>query len=411
MKTQSSLRAAGGLLIAAGLLTGICFELLRQHFQYPDILRMPTGYVLRQYQAAGAGLQVLWYGMTLGALLLIPASLLLHQGLSDRRVGHATLITGLGVGAGLFNTLGFIRWVFMVPALAATYTHPASGPATREAARVVFEAFHLYLGFSVGEHLGFLFLAGWSGTLAFALRALPAIPRWFSAVGLLAAAGTLAGTLEGAGWSGATGVVAVSSSVLLLWMVGLGVFLLAAGGHRPGVPARKTLAALALVAVASAAQAQSGGVAAAPPATRQALAGREISINGFRNPSVGVEYRRNQFSVHAGYYPTILRDQARTESGAGNNTTSFVRAGVSYWFLPHYSRRSNLPSAGYASLSYVRGLDYEYRGKNGVMGEMGFRWVVWKGLQLRLGAAVLKAPGTRWQFNPTPGISYGIALR
>ncbi len=411
MKTQSSLRAAGGLLIVAGLLTGICFELLRQHFQYPDILRMPTGYVLAQYQAAGAGLQVLWYGMTLGALLLIPASLLLHRELLVRRVGHATLITGLGVGAGLFNTLGFIRWVFMVPALAAAYMHPSASPVTREAVQVVFEAFHLYLGFSVGEHLGFLFLAGWSGTLAFALRALPAIPRWFSAVGMLAAAGTLAGMLEGAGWSGAAGVVAVSSSVLLLWMVGLGVCLLAVTPYRPGVSAKKTLAALALVVVAAAAQAQSGGVAPAPPATGKSLAGREISINAFRNPSVGVEYRRNQFSVHAGYYPTILRDQARTESGADNNTTSFVRAGISCWFLPHYSRPSNLPSAGYASLSYVRGLDYEYRGKNGLMGEVGFRWVVWKGLQLRLGAAVLKAPGTRWQFNPTPGLSYGIALR
>lgn len=139
------------------------------------------------------------------------------------------------------------------------------------------------------------------------------------------------------------------------------------------------------------------------------LSDHEISVNAFRNPSIGVEYRYRHVSVHAGYYPTILKDNATTESGATNNTTSFLRAGLSYWFLP-VGRKDN-PSSFYASASYVRGLDYDYEARNGVIGEAGFRWMVVGGLNLRLGVAALKAPGRDWQINPTPGISYSFFSR
>lgn len=33
----------------------------------------------------------------------------------------------------------------------------------------------------------------------------------------------------------------------------------------------------------------------------------EISVNGFRNPSIGLEYRHQQISVHLGYYITAFK--------------------------------------------------------------------------------------------------------
>jgi hypothetical protein len=132
----------------------------------------------------------------------------------------------------------------------------------------------------------------------------------------------------------------------------------------------------------------------------------EISLNGFRNPSIGLEYRYKRFSIHAGYYPTII---SKNESGQ-SETTSFIRTGVSYWFLPVYSTR-HAPSSFYVSASYVRGLDQEWRGKNGVLSEVGFKWVVWKGLNLRFGVAMLAGPGQKVKVNPTPGISYSIFLK
>jgi hypothetical protein len=45
----------------------------------------------------------------------------------------------------------------------------------------------------------------------------------------------------------------------------------------------------------------------------------ELSFNGFRNPSIGLEYRKNQFSIHGGYYVTNFEE---------NITTRFYKVGV-----------------------------------------------------------------------------------
>jgi hypothetical protein len=127
------------------------------------------------------------------------------------------------------------------------------------------------------------------------------------------------------------------------------------------------------------------------------MSGNEISLNGFRNPSLGVEYRRNHLSYHAGYYPTNF------ESGI---TTSFLKAGVTAWFLP-LGKKDN-PSSCYAGASYLRGLDRDYKNKNALGFEAGFRWMVWKGFNIRIGAIAVAAPGKSVKINPAPGISYSF---
>jgi hypothetical protein len=101
----------------------------------------------------------------------------------------------------------------------------------------------------------------------------------------------------------------------------------------------------------------------------------EISINGFRNPSIGAEYRHKHISVHAGYYITAF------ESGV---TTKFLKTGVTAWFLP-VGKKEN-PSSFYAGASFLRGINLEYKDENALGMEVGFRWMVWKGLNLRIGA-------------------------
>lgn len=122
-----------------------------------------------------------------------------------------------------------------------------------------------------------------------------------------------------------------------------------------------------------------------------------ISINGFRNPSIGLEYQRKHLSVHAGYYPTNF------ESGV---TTEFIKAGVTYWFLP--VDKKPIPSSFYGGLSYLRGTTKDYKSKNAIGFETGFRWYVWKRLNLRIGAIALAAKGQDLKVNPTPGISYSF---
>jgi len=123
----------------------------------------------------------------------------------------------------------------------------------------------------------------------------------------------------------------------------------------------------------------------------------EFSINGFRNPSIGAEYRHQNVSVHAGYYITAF------EKGV---TTKFFKSGATVWFLP-IGKKQN-PSSFYAGASYLRGLNLDYKNENAVAMEAGFRWMVWKGLNLRIGAIGVAAKGHDFKINPTPGISYSF---
>lgn len=123
----------------------------------------------------------------------------------------------------------------------------------------------------------------------------------------------------------------------------------------------------------------------------------QISLNGFRNPSIGLEYHRKQLSIHGGYYVTNF------ESGI---TTEFLKAGVSYWFLPW--GKQDVPSSLYIGSSYLRGLTRDYQDQNAVAFEAGARFVVWKGLNFRLGVIALAAEGQSLKINPTPAISYSF---
>ena len=125
----------------------------------------------------------------------------------------------------------------------------------------------------------------------------------------------------------------------------------------------------------------------------------ELSVNGFRNPSIGLEYRHKNVSIHGGYYITAL------ESGI---TTKFIKVGLTGWFLPVGKKKN--PSSFYAGASYLRGINLDYNKENALGVEAGFRWMVWKGINLRLGAIALVAKGHETKINPTPGISYSYSF-
>lgn len=130
------------------------------------------------------------------------------------------------------------------------------------------------------------------------------------------------------------------------------------------------------------------------------LSKNELSINGFRNPSIGLEYRHQHISVHAGYYITTL------EAGI---TTKFLKTGLTAWFLP-VGKKEN-PSSFYAGASYLRGINLDYNQQNALGVEAGFRWMIWKGLNFRIGAIALAAKGHDVKINPTPGISYSFFIK
>lgn len=217
----------GILLILTPIFFNVFFTLLSVTFEYPDILREPTGYVLRSFDAGGSFLIAIWYGFMLTAVLFVPLAVLVHKVLARRDTPYLGVATAFGVVAGVVQFLGLVRWPFLVPYLADTYLDPASSEATRESVAVVFQAFNQYAGVAVGENLGYLFTALWTALVALAMfgSALP-FRRWLGLLGMVSAAGIVVGMLEPAGFEIAANVVVVGYILWSIWLVLTGIFML-----------------------------------------------------------------------------------------------------------------------------------------------------------------------------------------
>lgn len=219
-------KLTGLLLILLPIAFNVIFFLLQRNFEYPDILRKPTDYILRQFNAGGSRLIATWYAFAFTALLFIPVTILVHQTLASERTPYMSLATTIGVLAGLVQFLGLIRWTFLVPYLAKTYLEPESTQATRDSIAVVFQAFHRYAGVAVGEHLGYLLTSLWSGFIALAVTQSPLFSPWIGWIGFLPAMGIFIGLFEESGFKAAGAINAISYILWSLWLVILGVVLL-----------------------------------------------------------------------------------------------------------------------------------------------------------------------------------------
>jgi hypothetical protein len=222
-------RLTGIILLLTPVAFNTFFMLLSVSFDYPDILRESSGYVLRRFEEGGGGLVATWYGFMLTAVLLVPLAVLLYKVLAREDTPYVSLAAVFGVVAGVVQFLGLARWPFLVPYLADSYLDSTSSEATRAAAAVSFQAFNRYAGVAVGEHLGYLFTGLWTLLVAHAMFHSPLFKPWLGWAGLMAAVGILVGTLEPAGFGAAASIVAFAYILWSLWLIATGIFLLRAG--------------------------------------------------------------------------------------------------------------------------------------------------------------------------------------
>jgi Domain of unknown function (DUF4386) len=225
--TPAVRRAAGALLVIVPLGFTVCFTLLQQLFEYPDILRQPTADVLAKFAAGGTSLVAVWYALTLAAVGFIPLTVRVHRVLAERDAPVLLWVaTAFGLIAGMAQTLGFLRWPFLVPHLAQSYLAPGATEAQRAAAGMVFEAFHRYAGMAVGEHLGYLSTSVWTVLVGVVVLRTGILPRWLGAIGAVLGVGIAAGLAEPAGWELGGTINAYSYLVWALWLIAVGVILL-----------------------------------------------------------------------------------------------------------------------------------------------------------------------------------------
>jgi hypothetical protein len=92
---------------------------------------------------------------------------------------------------------------------------------------------------------------------------------------------------------------------------------------------------------------------AAPAAAHadDALAERELTVHGFRSPSMGVELRDHALGFHVGLFPLIADDGLD-----GSRTTWFLKTGLTVYPV-RFALGSRRPSGPFASVSLLQGLN------------------------------------------------------
>jgi hypothetical protein len=216
----------GLLLILVPIAFNVTFLMLGRAFEYPDILRKPTDYILRQFKAGGVPLRRLWYIFTFSAVLFSVVPVLVQQVFGPEAPWYLAVGTTLGVLASAVQFLGLIRWPFLVTTLSEIYTEPNASQATRDSAVVVFQAFHRYAGVAIGEHLGYLFTSLWTLLVCAAILGTGLVSPWLGWLGLLPAVGVFIGVFEETGFKPAGAINAISYLLWSLWLVALGVAVL-----------------------------------------------------------------------------------------------------------------------------------------------------------------------------------------
>jgi hypothetical protein len=230
MSLKRTRQTTGILFILGAILVNMPYTLLIMNFDYPDILRYPTGKILERFSAGGPSLVWTWLAFAWVGLPILFGILLLPKALGDESpVGQLALFFGV-VGA-VVQMIGLLRWPFVVSVLARLYTDPQASVATREAVTAVFQAVHQYGGVVLGEHLGQSFTILWMVLISLSLLKNKAFPRWFSIAGfaasivyVLAQGELLATAIPGFPVWGAAGLI--GSLMWLAWMVALGIILL-----------------------------------------------------------------------------------------------------------------------------------------------------------------------------------------
>ena len=229
-------RTTAALFVGAAVAFAAAATVLSATFDWPDVLRRPAAEVLTEFAAGGPALVWTWFatGWTY-ALLAVPV-LLLPAALGRRGDPALRLATSLGAASALLSLVGFLRWVFVVPALADSYV--TGDAATRTAVAAAWTAQHQFGGALLGEHLGQLLAVAWSAGLGLVVLRTRVLPRLLGSAGIAVSALYLLNqgdvlatavpgfpTWEPAGFLG--------SSLWGLWVVALGVCLWRSTPPRP----------------------------------------------------------------------------------------------------------------------------------------------------------------------------------
>jgi hypothetical protein len=157
MSTKKEFRATSVVFFTFFLLLVVCNIVLGITFNFPDILRENAVDRFQLFHENQAIIKPTYYLFGVSAILQVfMAVMMFHHTRSGRLLDLAAVTAG--VVGGVFQILGFFRWVVLIPMLSDEYL---AGEVSTELIFFLEKYSNTYFGMTVGEHLGSLFVALW----------------------------------------------------------------------------------------------------------------------------------------------------------------------------------------------------------------------------------------------------------
>jgi len=124
-------RATGGLFVVGAVAFAAAAMVLSSTFNWPDVLREPASVVLPAFADGGTSLVWTWFATAWTYAILAVPILLLPAVLGRRDDLALRVATYAGATSVVLSLIGFLRWVFVVPPLAAPMSPAMPPPAQR----------------------------------------------------------------------------------------------------------------------------------------------------------------------------------------------------------------------------------------------------------------------------------------
>lgn len=217
---------AGILAIAAGMLFITGFLLLKTFFGYPEMIRAEPAVLLGRLYEQRLIVPYLYYaGVGVGGLCVFFSSMLARKifALQGENI-WAYMGSCCGMITGVLLYAGILRYTFLFPFLAEKR---AMGIYDSDTIDLVFQAFNIYVGNSVTEHVEFTFTSFMLIFFSVAILKSKLLGRWIAIFGFITASMIIYGNSEFLlNLPGAFLLNRMGSAFLALWLIIFGIALL-----------------------------------------------------------------------------------------------------------------------------------------------------------------------------------------
>jgi len=227
VNTKTLNRTTAVILIIEGLLIFAPMLILGAAINWPDSLNEPADVVLKSILEEADAVRLGYFSYLIYSVLFFPviAFSVRVAAANDKSSLFVRMAMGFGAVSALARTIGIIRWLVAMPALAEAYNAPGVSAQTQESIAITYDMLNNFGG-SIGEILGVSMFASFAMLMiAIVIFQHKGLPQWAGYFALVSVVALLVPALEIFGVD--PGIfLTLSVAVMQFWFLFVGVYLL-----------------------------------------------------------------------------------------------------------------------------------------------------------------------------------------